>query len=96
MTNVFNDAIVSSILVSNMFDHLLVFCVSNDTTVTTNSTSAVKSYRHICEKNITLLRDKLINSQWQNVIESPDTDDSYEDFLSLVYFITNISPWFFF
>ena len=32
MTNVFNDAIVSGILVSDVSDHLLVFYVSNDTT----------------------------------------------------------------
>ena len=50
-TNVFNDAIVSSILVSGVSDHLLVFYVSNDITVTTNFTSVVNSYRHIFGKN---------------------------------------------
>ena len=49
-TNVFNDAIVSSILVSDVSDHFPVLYVSNDTTVTTKSTSVVKSYRHICGK----------------------------------------------
>ena len=53
MTNVFNDAIVSGIFVSDVSDHLPVVYVSNDTT--TNSTSAVKSYRHICGKTYYLV-----------------------------------------
>ena len=44
MTNVLNGAIVSGILICDVSDHLPVFYVSNDTTVTTNSTSVVKSY----------------------------------------------------
>ena len=47
MTNVFSDAIVSGILVSDVSDHLPVFYMSNDTTVTANTTTAVKSHRHI-------------------------------------------------
>ena len=31
-------------------------------------------------KQITLFGEKLINTQWQNVIESPDVDESYEAF----------------
>ena len=78
-TNVFNDALVSSIFVSGVSDHLLVFYVSNDITVTTNFTSVVNSYRHICGKNITFFREKLVNTQWQNVIESQDIDENYEE-----------------
>ena len=89
MTNVFNNAIVSGILVSDVLDHLPVFYVSNDTTVTTNFTSAVKSYRHICEQIITLFRGKLINTQWQNNIESSDTDNSYEAFFNKFYVLYN-------
>ena len=89
MTNVFNDAIVSGILVSDVSVHLPVFYVSNDTVIA-NSTSAVKSYRHICEKNITLFRGELINTQWQNVIESRDIDDSYEAFLNKFGVLYNI------
>ena len=62
MTNVFNDSIVSGILISDVSVHLPVFYVSNDTVID-NFTSAVKSYGHICEKNITLFREELINTQ---------------------------------
>ena len=65
MVNVFNDAIVSGIFISDVSDHLPVFYVSNDTNVTTNFSSVIKSYRHICKKNIALFREKLINTQWQ-------------------------------
>ena len=54
MTNVFDDAIVSGILVSDVSDHLPVFYMSNDTTVTANTTTAVKSHRHIYDKKILL------------------------------------------
>ena len=51
MTNAFNDDIVYGVLVSDVFDHLPVIYVCNDSTVITNSTSVVKSYRHIYETN---------------------------------------------
>ena len=88
-TNILDQKISPGILYNDITDHFPVFQILNDNENKNNSnlnsdikSNIYRSIRKITPKNIAALTTELIQTNWDDVLNSKSTEDSYNNFMT--------------
>jgi len=83
-TNVLSTMHISGAFITDISDHLPIFSISNDSEYHRESSKTYIYKRKLNESNLSKLNTSLENESWQNVFDSGNADDSYDEFIKVI------------